>query len=327
MTRAILIEAHGGPEVMQVVELDPAWAGEPEGMFVRVDVRAAGVNFIDTYFRSGSYPAELPLVLGLEGAGVVTAVGPDVTLVAVGDRVAWTPVPGSYADTVIAAETSLVKIPESVPFDIAAASMLQGMTAHYLVHGCRSTKPGDVALVHAAAGGAGQMTVQTLKHAGARVLGTCSTPQKAEVALAAGCDEVIQYTEVDFAEETRRLTDGRGVDVIYDGVGKTTFEKGLGCLVPRGLMCLFGYASGRPDPLDIDRLQGAGSVFVTRPSLFHYTLDREEYAMRAGAVLDGIVAGWLRIAIGARFPLENAADAHRALEGRLTTGKVLLETS
>jgi NADPH2:quinone reductase len=322
MARSITIAEHGSPEVMRLTDQN---VGEPEGAFARVAVSAAGVNFIDTYFRSGSYPAQLPLTLGLEGAGTVEAVGPDVSRVAIGDRVAWTPVPGSYCEQVLAAETSLVKIPDEVATDVAAASMLQGMTAHYLVHGCRNTSPGDIALVHAAAGGAGQLTVQTLKHAGARVIGTCSTTAKADSARAAGCDDVILYSEVDFADEVRSLTDGRGVDVVYDGVGRTTFEKGLTCLAPRGLMCLFGYASGRPEPLDIDRLQGCGSVFVTRPSLFHYTLTPEEYAMRAGAVFAGIAEGWLRIHIGARFSLEQAADAHRALEGRSTTGKVLLD--
>lgn len=307
------------------MQLGDVEVAAPSANFVRIAVHAAGVNFIDTYFRSGSYPAELPLVLGLEGAGIVDAVGPEVTQLAVGDRVAWTPVSGSYAEFVSAAETSLVKVPQGISLDVAAAAMLQGMTAHYLTHGCRTTRSGDVALVHAAAGGAGQLTVQTLKHAGARVIGTCSTAEKAEIARAAGCDDVILYSEHDFVEETRRLTDGRGVDVVYDGVGKTTFEKGLGCLAPRGLMCLFGYAAGRPEPLDVDRLQRSGSVFVTRPSLFHYMLTREEYEMRAADVFAGIAEGWLRINIGARFPLERAADAHRALEGRRTTGKVLLE--
>jgi len=324
VARAITIKQTGGPEVMELTDVD---FGQPEGNHVRVAVHAAGVNFIDTYFRSGSYPAQLPLVLGLEGAGVVESVGPEVTMFSVGDRVAWTPVTGSYCDCVTAAETSLVRVPDGLELEVAAASMLQGMTAHYLTHGCRSTAPGDVALVHAAAGGAGQLTVQTLKHAGARVIGTCSTEEKAAIARAAGCDDVILYADTDFADEVRRLTDGRGVDVVYDGVGRTTFEKGLSCLAPRGLMCLYGYASGRPEPLDVDRLQRAGSVFVTRPSLFHYMLTREEYETRASDVFAGIEQGWLQIHIGARYPLERAADAHRALEGRRTTGKVLLEIS
>lgn len=321
MTRAVVIDSHGGPEVMRMIERSSA---EPEGTQVRVRVAAAGVNFIDTYFRSGLYPGALPMTLGLEGAGTIDAVGAQVDAFSVGDRVAWTPVPGSYADEILAEQRSLVKIPDEVGEKVAAAAMLQGMTAHYLVHGCRRTRPGDVALVHAAAGGAGGLTVQTLAHAGARVIGTCSTEEKAAVARQAGCDEVILYTESDFVAETKRLTEGRGVDVVYDGVGKTTFEKGFECLAPRGLMVLYGYASGKPELFDVDRLQRFGSVFLTRPSLFHYTLTHEEYLQRAGAVFDGIAQGWLCIEIGARFRLEQAAEAHEALESRRTTGKLLL---
>jgi NADPH2:quinone reductase len=321
LSRAVVIDRHGGPEVMRVVERPVL---SPEATQVLVRVTAAGVNFIDTYFRSGLYPGALPMTLGLEGAGTIEAVGPRVDAFSVGDRVAWTPVPGSYAEHVVAEQNTLVKIPDAVSDEVAAASMLQGMTAHYLVHGCRRTGPGDVALVHAAAGGAGRLTVQMLVHAGARVIGTCSTAAKAVVAREAGCDEVILYTESDFVAEAQRLTGGRGVDVVYDGVGKTTFERGFECLAPRGLMVLYGYASGKPELFDVDRLQGFGSVFLTRPSLFHYTLTREEYLERAGAVFEAVAQGWLRIEIGARFGLDDAGRAHAALQGRRTTGKVLL---
>jgi len=241
-----------------------------------------------------------------------------------GDRVAWSAVPGSYATGVLAPEASLVKIPEAIDDRTAAAAMLQGMTAHYLVHGTRATNPGDTALVHAAAGGAGLLIVQLLKVAGATVYGTCSTAEKEALAREAGADHVIRYTEVDFAEEVRRLTGGRGVDVVYDSVGRTTFEGSLACLRPRGLLALFGQSSGPVPAFDLNRLNGLGSLFVTRPSLAHYTRTRQELELRAGAVFEAIAAGRLRIRIGAEFPLAEAAQAHRALEGRATTGKVLL---
>jgi NADPH2:quinone reductase len=243
---------------------------------------------------------------------------------AVGDQVAWASVPGSYADTVIAPVDRLVRVPAGVPLDIAAASMLQGMTAHYLVHGTRTTKPGDTALVHAAAGGVGLLLVQTLKAAGARVIGTCSTAQKEALAREAGADDVIRYDTTDFADAARALTGGRGVDVVYDAVGQATFEGSLRSLRPRGLLALFGQASGPVPPFELRRLSDLGSLFITRPSLMHYTQDRAELEMRANAVLGAVAGGRLRVRVGARYPLADAAAAHRALEGRATTGKVLL---
>jgi NADPH2:quinone reductase len=319
--RVVRIGETGGPEVMR---LAPEELPEPGAGQLRIRVAASGVNFIDVYFRTGLYPRPLPFVAGLEGAGTVEAVGEGVLDFAVGDRVAWSGVPGSYADAVLAPAASVVRIPEGLSERTAAAAMLQGMTAHYLVHGTRQTKPGDVALVHAAAGGAGLLTVQMLARAGATVIGTCSSAEKEALARGAGCEHVIRYTEVDFAEEVKRITQGRGVDVVYDSVGKTTFEGSLTCLRPRGLLVLFGQSSGPVPPFDLGRLNGLGSLFVTRPSLAHYARDREELTLRAGEVLSAVGRGELDIRIGAEFALERAADAHRALEGRETTGKVLL---
>jgi NADPH2:quinone reductase len=321
MGRAIVMQTAGGPEVLREAAHDP---GPPGAGMARVRIAAAGVNFIDVYFRTGAYPAPLPFVLGLEGAGEVEAVGAGVRELAVGDRVAWASVPGSYADAVVAPVDRLVRVPAGVPLDVAAAAMLQGMTAHYLAHGVRETRRGDTALVHAAAGGVGLLLVQTLRSAGARVIGTCSTAEKEALAREAGAHEVIRYDTADFAEEARRLTDGRGVDVVYDGVGKTTFDGSLRALRTRGLCALYGQSSGAVPPLDLQRLNQGGSLFVTRPTLVHYTQDRAELELRAGAILGAIDAGGLRVRIGARYPLAQAAEAHRALEGRATTGKVLL---
>ncbi len=321
MSKAVVVEQTGGPEVMRV---EAQSVGDPPAGQVAIEVAACGVNFIDTYFRSGLYPRPLPFVNGMEGAGTVRAIGDGVTELEVGDRVAWSAVPGSYANRVIAAPASLIRLPDGVSEEVAAAAMLQGMTAHYLTHGVRDTQPGDVALVHAAAGGTGLVLVQTLKNAGATVYGTCSTDEKEALARGAGADEIIRYDQVDFAEQARRLTDGAGVDVVYDGVGKATFEGSLRSLKVRGLLALFGQASGPVPPFDLNRLNDNGSLFVTRPSLIHYIATRAELEQRAGAVLAAIADGKLDIRIGARFPLERAADAHRALEGRETTGKVLL---
>ena len=320
MARAVVIHATGGPEVLTLEEHDP---GPPAAGAVRVRVHAAGVNFIDVYFRTGLYPVPLPFVVGLEGAGVIEAVGEHVDGLAPGDRVAWASVPGSYAEVVVAPADRVVRVPDAVPLDVAAA-LLQGMTAHYLVHGTRETRPGDVALAHAAAGGVGLLLVQMLKAAGARVIGTCSTAEKEELARAAGADDVVRYTERDFTAEARRLTDGRGVDVVYDSVGATTFDGSLAALRVRGLLVLFGQSSGPVPPFDLQRLNLGGSLFITRPSLAHYTRDRAELELRAGAVLGAVAARRLRVRIGARFPLAEAVAAHRALEGRATTGKVLL---
>jgi NADPH2:quinone reductase len=321
MATAIVMHETGEPEVLRVEARDP---GAPGPGTARVRVAAAGVNFIDVYFRTGAYPAPLPFVPGLEGAGEVEAVGPDAGGLAVGHRVAWASVPGSYADVVVAPCDRLVRVPAAVAPEQAAAAMLQGMTAHYLVHGTRRTEPGDTALVHAAAGGVGLLLVQMLRAAGARVIGTCSTDEKAALARDAGAEEVVRYDRGDFVDEVRRLTGGRGVDVVYDGVGRSTFESSLRSLRVRGLLVLYGQSSGPVPPLDLQRLNQLGSLFVTRPTLAHYTRDRAELELRAGAVLDAVAAGRLRVRIGARFPLAEAAAAHRALEGRRTTGKVLL---
>jgi NADPH2:quinone reductase len=318
MPQAIVVRETGEPEVLR---FESAEVGEPGPGQARVAVAAAGVNFIDVYFRTGLYPRPLPYVAGLEGAGVVEAVGPGVAL-RPGERVAWASAPGSYASHVVAAAAQLVPVPATVALDVAASSMLQGMTAHYLVHGCRTTQPGDVALVHAAAGGVGLLLIQLLVEAGATVIGTCSSPEKEKLAREAGAAHVLGYDA--FQDEARRLTDGRGCDVVYDSVGKTTFEGSLRSLRPRGLLVLFGQSSGPVPPFELGRLNALGSLFVTRPSLAHYTAERFELEQRAGAVLGAIAAGRLHVRIGARFPLAEAAEAHRALEGRRTTGKVLL---
>jgi NADPH2:quinone reductase len=323
MGRAIVVTKTGGPEVLAQGDHDP---GAPGPGQARVRVRAAGVNFIDVYFRTGLYPRPLPYVAGLEGAGVVEAVGPGVEGLAPGDRVAWASVPGSYAEALVAPVDRLVRVPAGIADDVAAAAMLQGMTAHYLCRSTYAVRPGDKALVHAAAGGVGLLLIQMLREIGATTIGTCSTPEKEKLAREAGADHVIRYTEVaDFAAEVRRITYGRGVDVVYDSVGQSTFEGSLRSLRPRGLLALFGQSSGPVPPLDLRRLNDLGSLFVTRPSLAHYTRDREELELRAGEVLDAIAGGRLSVRIGARYPLADAAAAHRALEGRATTGKVLLD--
>ena len=321
MSHAVQVHETGGPEVLRWQEHDP---GEPGPGQVRVRLAAAGLNFIDVYFRTGLYPRPLPFVSGLEGAGTVEALGSGVRELAVGDRVAWASVPGSNAEALLAPAERLVRVPDGVSEEVAAAAMLQGMTAHYLVHSTRETRPGDVALVHAAAGGVGLLLVQVLKRAGAVVIGTCSTSEKEKLAREAGADHVVRYTESDFSQECRRLTDGRGVDVAYDSVGASTFDGSLAALRPRGLLALFGQSSGPVPAFDLQRLNNQGSLFVTRPSLAHYTQDRAELLLRADALLGSIAAGQLDVRIGARFPLEQTAAAHRALEGRETSGKVLL---
>ncbi len=321
MVRTIVVREHGGSDVLQVEERDP---GAPGPGSVRVRSSASGVNFIDVYMRTGLYPRPTPFVLGLEGAGVVEAVGPATEGLAEGDRVAWASVPSSYAEALIAPADRVVPIPEGVSDEVAAAAMLQGMTAHYLIHGVRETAPGDFALVHAAAGGVGLLLIQLLKAAGARVMGTCSTQEKEALARRAGADEVVRYTEADFSAAAREWTGGRGADVVYDSVGMTTFDASLKSLRPRGLLCLYGQSSGVVPPFDLNRLNAMGSLFVTRPSLAHYTASRAELLERAGAVLGAVASGALEVRIGAQFPLDEAAAAHDALEGRRTTGKVLL---
>lgn len=321
MSRAVFVARHGGPEVLELREHE---LGDPKPGQVRVRIEAAGVNFIDTYQRSGAYPRPLPFIAGLEGAGLVEQVGQGAGELTPGMRVAWSQAPGSYATHVLAPAAALVRIPDAVPTEVAAAAMLQGMTAHYLVHGVRETRAGETALVHAAAGGTGQLLVQMLKRAGARVIGTCGTAEKERIAREAGADEVIRYTEVDFAPETRKLTAGRGVDVVYDSVGRATFEGSLSSLRPRGLCVLFGQASGPVAALDPQRLNQGGSLFLTRPALAHYVATRQELEMRATAVLSAVAAGALKVHIDRRFPLAEAAEAHRVLEGRQSRGKILL---
>ena len=321
MPRAIQVSEAGGPGVLQLAEVD---VGDPAPGCVQVRVAAAGVNFIDVYMRTGLYPRPLPYVAGLEAAGRIEQVGPEVSGFATGDRVAWSGVPGSYAEVVNAPAAQIVKVPDGVDDRSAAAVMLQGMTAHYLAHGTRSPKEGDRALVHAAAGGTGLLLVQTLTRAGVRVIGTCSSQEKADLARRAGAEDVIRYDEVDFAEQVQSITDGAGVDVVYDSVGKDTFEGSLRSLRPRGLLCCFGQSSGSVPGFDIARLNPLGSLFITRPSLAHYIATREELEMRAGAVLGAVDRGDLDVRIGGTYELEDADQAHRDLEGRGTTGKLLL---
>jgi NADPH:quinone reductase len=319
--KAIQVKQVGGPEVMELVELP---IPEPKPNEAVVKLAAAGVNFIDVYFREGRYKAPLPFVLGQEGAGVVTAVGSEVKSVKVGDRAAWTGLLGSYAEYEAVPADRLVPVPEGVSDQQAAAAMLQGMTAHYLSHDTYPLKKGETALIHAAAGGVGQLLVQMAHNIGARVIGTASTEEKAKLARAAGADEVILYTRSDFETETKRLTGGKGVDVVYDSVGKTTFEKGLNVLRPRGMMVLFGGSSGAVPPFDLILLSQKGSLYVTRPSLLNYMASREELVARSGAVLSIVSAGKLKLRIQHTYPLAKAPQAHRDLEARKTTGKLLL---
>lgn len=319
--KAIVVRQYGGPEQLEPAEIEIPTLGPGEAV---VEVRAAGVNYIDTYHRTGLYPADPPFVPGMEGAGVVTAIGPGVTEVAVGDRVAWAMTRGSYAQYAIVPAWRLIRLPEEVSFDLAAAAMLQGMTAHYLTHSTYPLQPGDTALVHAAAGGTGLLVVQMAKMRGARVIGTTSTPEKAALARQMGCDEVILYTEQDFAAEVKRLTGGRGVDVVYDSVGAATFDKSLDSLRPRGMMVSFGNASGPVPPFSPLVLSQKGSLFLTRPTLAHYAATREEMLARGRDVLDWVASGRLKVQIHRIYPLAEAAQAHRDLEGRKTTGKLLL---
>lgn len=319
--KAIQIFEIGGPDQMKLVELD---LPEPGPGQVRLRIEAAGVNFIDTYFRAGIYPVPLPFTPGVEAAGVVDQLGEGTEGFALGDRVAWTGIPGTYASHCLAPVDRLVRIPDGLSTELAAATLLQGMTAHYLTHGVRDTRPGDVVLVHAAAGGTGGLLVQLLKQAGARVIATCGTSDKARLARESGADDVILYTEEDFQSRTRELTDGRGVDVVYDSVGQSTFEGSLGSLRPRGLLCLFGQASGVVPPFDLGRLNGAGSLFVTRPSLAHYVADRESLELRSSFVFTALAKGTLAQRIGGRYALVDAAKAHSDLEGRGTVGKLLI---
>jgi NADPH:quinone reductase len=319
--KSILVKETGGPEKMELVEVPTPSPGPKQAL---VKIAASGVNFIDVYFRIGLYKADFPIALGNEAAGTVEAVGPEVTEVAIGDRVAYAMARGSYAEYAAVPAAQLVKIPDHVDFQTAAAAMLQGMTAHYLTHSTYPLKSGDTCLVHAAAGGAGGLTVQMAKMLGARVFGTVSTPEKAAIARQSGADETILYTQQDFEAEVKRLTSGRGVDVVYDSVGKTTFEKSLNSLRPRGLLALFGQSSGAVPPFDASILNAKCSLFLTRPSLAHHVLTREELLWRAGDVLGWIDSGKLKLRIDRAYPLAEAAAAHRDLESRKTAGKLLL---
>src|SRR5579871_1184369 len=319
--KAIQVKQTGGPEVLELADLP---VPEPKATEAVVKIAASGVNFIDVYHREGRYKLPLPFIAGQEGAGVVTAVGADVKEVKKGDRVAWAGVQGSYAEFIAVPADKLVPVPEGVTDQQAAATMLQGMTAHYLSHSTFPLKRGETALIHAAAGGVGLLLTQMAHNIGARVIGTVSTEEKAKLARAAGADDVILYTQTDFEAETKRLTGDKGVDVVYDSVGKTTFEKGLNVLRPRGYMVLFGGSSGAVAPFDLIQLSVKGSLFVTRPTLGHYTLTREELVARSGAVFGMIGAGNLKLRIEHTYPLAEAQRAHQELEGRKTTGKLLL---
>ena len=312
----------GGPEVLEYGPLDIADPGPGE---ILVDVRAAGINFIDTYRRAGVYPMDYPHTVGSEGSGVVAAVGEGVTRWSVGDRVAWHDAPGSYATRAIVRADMAMSVPEGVDFETAAALPLQGLTAQYLVTGSHRVEAGQTALVHAAAGGVGRLLTQLITRLGGRVIGTVSTEEKAELARAAGADEVFLYGDgVDVAQTVRDLTDGRGVDVAYDGVGKDTFDASLSATAVRGSLVLFGGASGQVPPFDIQRLNSAGGIFLSRPSLAWFVRTPEELAERSAMLFDGLENGWLDFRVGRSFPLAEAAEAHRALEGRATTGKVVL---
>jgi NADPH2:quinone reductase len=320
--RAIEVTETGGPDVLRLTELpDP----EPGAGQLLVKVAAVGVNYIDTYHRSGAYPMPLPFIPGSEGAGTVIAVGPDVESIAVGDRVAWALSPGSYAELSVVAAQEAVPVPEGVNIEIAGGCLLQGMTAHYLAVSVHAVQPGETVLVHAAAGGMGLLLTQLATARGGRVIGTVSTAAKEQLAREAGAAEIIRYTEVEnVAGEIRRLTGGKGVAAVYDGVGASTFDASLASLQPRGMLALYGAASGPVPPVDPQRLNSAGSVFLTRPKLADYVETPEELQWRAGEVFGGILAGSLRIIIGGRYPLADAAEAHHDLEGRRTTGKLLL---
>jgi NADPH:quinone reductase len=317
--RAIVTERYGGPEVMTMTDSSDPVPGPGE---IVIDVAAAGVNFIDTYQRSGLYERPTPFVPGLEAAGAVTAVGPDVTDVRLGEVVVSAEVSGAYADKAVVAADRAVAVPSGVAPEDAAAVFLQGLTAHYLTHTTYAVQPGDTVLVHAAAGGMGLLLTQYIKLLGGRVIGTVSTPAKERLARDAGADEVIGYER--FADEVRRLTGGEGVPVVYDGVGAATFDDSLRALRPRGVMTLYGTASGPVPPVDPRRLQSGGSLFLTRPTLGHYIAARAELSERAADVLGRVADGGLRLHIGQRYPLADAGRAHEDLEGRRTTGKLLL---
>ncbi len=319
--KAIRVNAPGGPEVLRYEDTpEPT----PKAGEATVKVDAAGINYVDVYQRSGQYKLALPLTLGLEAGGTVTAVGPNVTEVKVGDKVAYAGVPGAYAQYAAVPAARLVVLPTGLSTRQGAAAMLQGLTAHYLACSTYPLRSGDTCLVHAAAGGVGLLLCQIAKLRGARVIGSVSTEEKAKLAREAGASDVILYTKQDFETEVKRLTDGKGLQVVYDSVGQTTFDKGFNCLAPRGMMALYGQSSGPVGAFDLQVLNAKGSLFVTRPSLNHHIITRGELLQRSDELLGWIRDGKLKLRTEYEFPLKDAADAHRALEGRKTTGKVLL---
>jgi NADPH2:quinone reductase len=319
--KAIRVNTPGGPDVLRYEDVPEP---EPKAGEATVKIDAAGINYIDVYQRSGQYKLALPLTLGLEAGGTVTAIGPNVTEVKVGDKVAYTGVPGAYAQYAAVPAARLVSLPTGLSTRQGAAAMLQGLTAHYLACSTYPLKSGDTCLVHAAAGGVGLLLCQIAKMRGARVIGTVSTEDKAKLAREAGAAEVILYTKQDFEAEVKRLTDGKGVQVVYDSVGQTTFDKGFNCLAPRGMMALYGQSSGPIGPFDLQTLNAKGSLFLTRPSLNHHIITRAELLQRSGELLGWIRDGKVKLRTEFEFPLKDASEAHRALEGRKTTGKVLL---
>jgi len=319
--KAVRIHAPGGPEALRYEDVPRPEAKAGEAV---VKVEAAGLNYIDVYHRTGAYKGAFPLTLGVEGAGTVAAVGPGVAAVRPGDRVASVAMAGSYADYAAVPAEKLVPLPEGVTFAQGAAAMVQGMTAQYLACSTYPLKSGDTCLIHAGAGGVGQLLCQVAKIRGARVLATAGGPAKTKIARQAGADEVIDYEAQDFEAEVKRMTGGKGVQVVYDSVGKTTFEKGLDCLARRGMMVLFGQSSGAVGPLDPQILNQKGSIYLTRPSIFHYVAAREELLERSSQVFGWIREGKLKLTIFREMPLADAADAHRMLEARQTAGKVLL---
>ena len=321
--RAMRVHEPGGPEAIREEQIERPTPGLGEAL---VRVEWAGVNFIDVYKRSGAYKVAAPFTLGEEGAGVVEAIGQGVSEVMPGDRVAWASVIGAYAEYAVVKSARLVPVPREVDTKLAAAVMLQGMTAHYLASSLYPLQQGERCLIHAAAGGVGLVLVQIAKRRGAFVIGTAGSEEKAALAKAAGADEVIIYTTQDFVAETKRITDGQGVHVIFDSVGKTTFLPGFDLLVTRGTMALFGQSSGAVAPVDPQLLNQKGSLFLTRPTLAHYTATREELLWRASDLFEWIARGELSVRVGAEYPLSDAGAAHRALEGRRTTGKVVLRT-
>lgn len=319
--RAVRVHDYGGPEVMRLEDVLRPEPGEGQAL---LRLAVSGVNFIDIYQRLGQYKTPLPFTAGNEGAGEVVAIGSGVSEVRVGDRVAYANIIGSYAEYALVPASRLVVLPEGVDYRLAAATMLQGMTAHYLSHSTYPLKPGDACLVHAAAGGVGQLLVQMAKHRGARVLATAGTEEKVALARALGADEAINYTKQDFVEAAKRFSDGTGLQVVYDSVGRDTFDRSLDCLAARGYMVLFGQASGPVPPISPQLLNAKGSLFLTRPTLGNYVASRQELVWRASTVLEWVTSGAVKVDIGAELPLAEAPEAHRRLAARQTTGKVLL---